>query len=777
MKSWTNKILATVLFFSVVCSSLLVPNIAMAESQVTEKMMDDMFGGFEKQYLSEIDGRIEIHDKKDNIVTNNYGWAFAEMFEIVLDAYEHTGKAKYRDMIDKLFNNYISNEEDYWKINEYNDDIMWMVISCARAYNLTGNIKYKDRATTYFDIVFNRGCDVVKIDENSAPEYNGMWWTTDRKSKNSCICAPTVIAACLLGDIHKKESYFDIAKGIYSWQRDNLYDKNSGHVNDSIDLENNKVNTDWLTYNFGTFIGAATLLYEHFGTQMYLDDAIRTADYTKNIMFRNGVMNGEDDGGGDLSGFKGILVRWLYPLIVNHNQTQYIPWLELNAVTAYNNRNINNITRTCWNTKTSDTDPYISSFSASTAVSLMFNCPDTSTLVKNAFNKIQAEEFDSIKGAIAEVNCEDQTKNIGGVKDGYYTCYRNVDFGSTGADKAIIRYSAGENGGTIEIREGSFDGTLLGSAKVNSTGSWQNWSSMTVNLTRVTGLRDIFLVFKGTGYIANVNYFQFYTGAKDAFSTIGAESFETRSGGIVEPCADDGSTNLGAITNNCYTSYSVDFGSSKATVSEFRVSSIADGGWVDIYLGSTTGVKLGRMNLPNTGGWDKWDTVSCNLSGTLTGVQDIYLVYGRADSDFVLNLNYFKFYSNARKESYTIQAESYDYLSIGGIENCPEGGQNIGGVKNGSYALYKDVSFGDGHAKAYFRYSCGTYGGTVEIRSGSKTGTLIGTIEISNTGGWEKYSSTTCTLLNNVKGVHDVYLLFNGADYVLNLNNFRFSDY
>lgn len=775
MKSWSTKILAVLLFFSVVCSSLLVPNTAMAESQVTEKMMDDMFAGFERQYFSEIDGRIEIHDKKDGTISNNYGWAFAEIFEIVLDAYERTGKAKYRNMIDKFFNNYVQ-KENYWINNEYNDDIMWMVISCARAYNLTGNIKYRDRATTYFDIVFNRGCDVVYI-PNSASQYNGMWWKTDRNSKNSCICAPTVIAACMLGNIYKKESYFDIAKGVYFWQRNNLYNKDTGHVNDCIDLKTNRVNTDWLTYNFGTFIGAATLLYEHYGTQMFLDDAIRTADYTKNIMFGNGVMNGEDDGGGDLSGFKGILVRWLNQLIVNHNQTQYIPWLELNAVTAYNNRNINNVTRTCWNTKTSDADPYISSFSASSAVSLMFNCPDTSTVVKNAFNKIEAENFDSIKGAIAEVNCEDPTKNIGGVLNGYYTCYRNVDFGSTGADKAIIRYSAGENGGTIEIREGSFDGTLLGSAEVNSTGIWQNWSSMTVNLTRVTGLKDIFLVFKGTNYIANVNYFQFYTGVKDAFSTIGAESFETRIGGIVEPCADDGSMNLGAITNNCYTCYKVDFGSSGATVAEFRVSSIVDGGWVDILLGSTTGVKLGTLNLPNTGGWDKWVTVSCNLNGTLTGVQDIYLVYRRADSNFVLNLNYFKFYSNARKESYTIQAESYDYLSIGGIENCAEGGQNIGGVKNGSYAVYKDVSFGDGHAKAYFRYSCGTYGGTAEIRSGSKTGTLLGTVAISNTGGWEKYSTATCALNKDVKGVQDIYLLFNGADYVLNLNYFSFWDY
>lgn len=53
-------------------------------------------------------------------------------------------------------------------------------------------------------------------------------------------------------------------------------------------------------------------------------------------MFSNQVMNSEGDGN-DLSGFKGILARWMGKYVRESNQEQYVNRLNANAVTAWNN--------------------------------------------------------------------------------------------------------------------------------------------------------------------------------------------------------------------------------------------------------------------------------------------------------------------------------------------------------------------------------------------------------------------------------------------------------
>ena len=123
-----------------------------------------------------------------------------------------------------------------------------------------------------------------------------------------------------------------------------------------------------------------------------------------------------------------------------------------------------------------------------------------------------------------------------------------------------------------------------------------------------------------------------------------------------------------------------------------------------------------------------------------------------------------------------IEAESYNSQS--GIENesCSDGGQNIGYIENGDYALYNNVDFGSGVAGFQTRVASATSGGSIEIRLDSVAGTLVGTCPIIGTGGWQTWVTATCNV-GGVSGTHNLYLRFiGGSGYLFNVNWFQFTN-
>ncbi|MFF1474485.1 glycoside hydrolase family 16 protein [Streptomyces mirabilis] len=128
-----------------------------------------------------------------------------------------------------------------------------------------------------------------------------------------------------------------------------------------------------------------------------------------------------------------------------------------------------------------------------------------------------------------------------------------------------------------------------------------------------------------------------------------------------------------------------------------------------------------------------------------------------------------------------IQAESYDGQAGVGTETTTDtgGGQNIGTLANGDYALYKGVDFGTAAAKQFYgRVASGAAGGVsglVEVRLDSRTSTPIGSFAVANTGGWQTWKTVPANI-SSVTGTHDVYLTFTSgqpADFV-NVNWFDF---
>jgi len=161
-----------------------------------------------------------------------------------------------------------------------------------------------------------------------------------------------------------------------------LFNAVTGKVNDNVDLDTKtgqlKISTWSSTYNQGTYLGAAVMLYKYTKEASYLSEAQKIALYIRDNMYKSGVMNNEDNGN-DLPGFKGIFARYARMYTVELNNTDLIDWLQLNAKVAYNNRNSHNLIHTKWATRTSETRPK-SAFGSSTAVSLFINIlPFTTT--------------------------------------------------------------------------------------------------------------------------------------------------------------------------------------------------------------------------------------------------------------------------------------------------------------------------------------------------------------------------------------------------------------
>jgi len=76
-----------------------------------------------------------------------------------------------------------------------------------------------------------------------------------------------------------------------------------------------------------------------------------------------------------------------------------------------------------------------------------------------------------------------------------YIKVRSVDFGH-GA-KAFEASVASIQGGSIEIRIDGRDGVLLGTLDVKSTGSNQTWETQSCQVNIVTGVHDVYFIFKG----------------------------------------------------------------------------------------------------------------------------------------------------------------------------------------------------------------------------------------------------------------------------------------
>ncbi len=120
-----------------------------------------------------------------------------------------------------------------------------------------------------------------------------------------------------------------------------------------------------------------------------------------------------------------------------------------------------------------------------------------------------------------------------------------------------------------------------------------------------------------------------------------------------------------------------------------------------------------------------------------------------------------------------IEAEWFFRIANGKKKESPSGGFEIQQINNGAYLNFPQMKNMKKNATLEFLVSSESES-TIEVRSGSPEGKLMGTCTVPNAESFKTYQNVSCSL-NNEAGTHDVYLVFKGkAKDLLHLDSFRF---
>ncbi|WP_442816428.1 PQQ-dependent sugar dehydrogenase [Streptomyces sp. NBC_01304] len=123
------------------------------------------------------------------------------------------------------------------------------------------------------------------------------------------------------------------------------------------------------------------------------------------------------------------------------------------------------------------------------------------------------------------------------------------------------------------------------------------------------------------------------------------------------------------------------------------------------------------------------------------------------------------------------QAEHYgDSQGVQVTSHDPaHGGKTVGYIENGDWISFKPYALDDA-TRFTARVSSGGAGGTIEVRAGSTTGALLGTVQVPVTGGWVTFQDVSTALANQPATTTTLYLVFKGGSGSLfDVDDFAFS--
>ncbi|GAA2195071.1 ThuA domain-containing protein [Micromonospora lupini] len=147
-----------------------------------------------------------------------------------------------------------------------------------------------------------------------------------------------------------------------------------------------------------------------------------------------------------------------------------------------------------------------------------------------------------------------------------------------------------------------------------------------------------------------------------------------------------------------------------------------------------------------------------SLAGHI-GIQN----HGTGDDAFFRNIR-IKELGTTPPATGTIQAEAFS--SASGVsaftKDGANGGQTLGYIEPGDWAAYNGVNL-TGVTSFTSRVVSGGAGGTIQVRTGSATGPVLGTVTVPNTGSWTTYANVTTALSNVPSGTQNLYLTFGGS--------------
>lgn len=248
-----------------------------------------------------------------------------------------------------------------------------------------------------------------------------------------------------------------------------------------------------------------------------------------------------------------------------------------------------------------------------------------------------------------------------------------VDLGSAAqVDQVVLKVPSGwETRSQTLAVQGSTNGSSFSDLKASASYTFNPSSAntVTINFTAASARYVRIQVTANSGWPAGqISELEVYGTAASATQVIPgkieAESYSAMSGIQTETTTDTGGgLNVGYINVGDWLDYSVNVQTAGKYTVEYRVASGAATGQFQLQSGSTT---LATTTVPNTGGWQSWQTVTASVTlGAGTQTLRIYA----SGSDF--NINWINFVQGSQADSQPPSAPanlSYTQPSSGTIQ-------------------------------------------------------------------------------------------------------------
>ncbi len=359
----------------------------------------------------------------------------------------------------------------------------------------------------------------------------------------------------------------------------------------------------------------------------------------------------------------------------------------------------------------------------------------------------EAEDFDATQGV--GVFTQGGNRQIGSTQDGEWVRYDGIDFGNDPAAQQTLtlRLSAGQQGGTLEVRSGTENGPLLATYTTGNTGGWASYDNVELDLGSLTGMQDLVFVFRG-----------------DANSIMDIDTFEisTVSSGVGNAApVVSGLFDVLTRPENSAALYNLDAVFSDPDGDPLTYSILDAPGFVSL---SGTFLEI----LPDDGD-DGVYTVSVVANDPLV-----------SSAPWTFELTVEDTVNPAPEPSTNVQSfEAEDFDATQGVGVFTQGGnRQIGSTQDGEWVRYDAIDFGsdpDAEQQIALTLSAGQTGGTVEIRTGAPDGLLLNSYTTGNTGGWASYDTVDLDL-GSVVGVQDLYFVFAGSTRsIMDIDRFEIS--
>jgi hypothetical protein len=360
---------------------------------------------------------------------------------------------------------------------------------------------------------------------------------------------------------------------------------------------------------------------------------------------------------------------------------------------------------------------------------------------------------------------------------------------------------ASNDGATDAFHLSNSAGTnLTGSINVPNTGGWETWKTVTATVTLPAGTQVLTLnednpewnIYSATfalvpsggpyggtaaaipGKVLTENYDLGGQGiGYNVTSANGTDnSYRTDGVDLETTTATGGGNDLGWAKAGQWFKYTVNVATAGTYTVTFEVAS-NDGATGAFHLSNSAGINLtGAVNVPNTGGWETWATVTATVTlpaGTQT------LTLNEDNPEWNIYSATFAFvpseapYGGAPAAiSGIVKAENYDTGGQGVAYNVTSVNGTDNSYRSDGVNLETTTATGGGNnlgwAKAgqWFKYTvnvatAGTYTVTFEIASNngatdafhlsnSAGANLTGSVNVPDTGGWETWKTVTATV-------------------------------